>query len=62
MDRVSSVVSFDAGPLADRPLDAHFADADCACGAHYRRPGIVRQGHSIFAASACIFRTPGIAT
>src|SRR5437588_9787802 len=32
MDRVSSVVSFDAGPVADRPLDAHFADADFARG------------------------------
>jgi len=50
--------------LADSPLDAHFADADFACGAHYRRPGIVKQGDSVFATLACIFRTilPGIDT
>jgi hypothetical protein len=65
MDRVSSVVSFDAGPVWPTcPLDAHFADADFACGAHYRRPGIVKQGDSVFATLACIFRTilPGIDT
>src|ERR1700751_1500955 len=33
--------------LAHRTLDTDFADADLARGIHYRRPGIVRQGHAI---------------
>src|ERR1700757_3147777 len=30
------------------PLNADFADADFACGIHYRRPGVVRQGYPVF--------------
>src|ERR1700731_1313932 len=36
--------------LTDGPLDARLADADFAGGVHYRRPGIVRQGHAVFGA------------
>jgi len=32
------------------PLYAHLAHADVARGIHYRRPGIVRQGHPVFGA------------
>src|SRR3984957_2185903 len=35
---------------AHSPLDTDFADADLARSIHYRRPGIVRQGHPVFAA------------
>src|ERR1700712_2872207 len=37
------------------PLDADFADADFAGGVHYRRPGVIRQGHAIFAAIGARF-------
>src|SRR3954470_21207969 len=48
---VFPVVScFEPGGLADGPLDAHFADAYLACGIHYRRPGVVRQGDAVFRA------------
>src|SRR3569832_982426 len=48
---VFPVVScFEPGGLADGPLDAHFADAYFACGIHYRRPGVVRQGDAVFGA------------
>src|SRR3984885_7722745 len=41
--------------LADGPLDAYLADADFAGGAHYRRPGIVRQGHAVLGALSAHF-------
>src|SRR6266566_2161725 len=47
IDRVSFCRFFAALGLACRPLDAHFADADLARGAHYRRPGIIRQGDAV---------------
>src|SRR5205085_7203274 len=43
------------GSLADSSLDADFADADFARGTHYRRPGIVRQGHAVFGALGAHF-------
>src|SRR6478609_4763972 len=33
--------------LAHSPLNAHLADADFAGGIHYRRPGVIRQGHAV---------------
>src|SRR5216683_2308352 len=44
-----------------RPLDAHLAHADLACGVHYCRPGIVRQGHAVLGAltSHFCFRIAG---
>src|SRR5580704_16589546 len=38
-----------------RTLDAHLADADFAGGIHYRRPGVVRQGHAVFGAIGAHF-------
>src|SRR5258708_10804290 len=35
---------------AHSPLYAHLAHADFAGGVHYRRPGIIRQGHPVFGA------------
>src|SRR5258708_4054754 len=37
------------------PLYAHLAHADFARGIHYRRPGIVRQGHAVFGALGAHF-------
>src|SRR6266436_599674 len=37
------------------PLDAHLAHADFAGGVHYRRPGIIRQGHAVFGAIGAHF-------
>src|SRR3989440_3630279 len=36
--------------LTHSPLYTHLAHADVARGIHYRRPGIVRQGHAVFGA------------
>src|ERR1700680_1150383 len=36
-----------ARPLTHGPLNAHLAHADFACGIHYRRPGVIRQGHAV---------------
>src|SRR5713226_3923496 len=36
--------------LTHSPLYTHLAHADVAGGIHYRRPGIVRQGHAVFGA------------
>jgi hypothetical protein len=44
-----------AGALGDGPLDADFADADFACGIHYRRPAVVRQGYPVFGAIGAHF-------
>src|SRR6202166_1632262 len=38
-----------------RPLYAYFADADFAGGVHYRRPGVIRQGHAVFGAVGAHF-------
>src|SRR3978361_1732241 len=44
MDRVSSVVSFAKEWSGRPPAGCSVRRRDFACGAHYRRPGIVRQG------------------
>src|SRR5260370_23514172 len=36
--------------LTHSPLYAQLAHADFAGGIHYRRPGIIRQGHAVFGA------------
>src|ERR1700681_895717 len=38
-----------------RPLYADLADADFAGGVHYRRPGVIRQGHPVFGAIGAHF-------
>src|SRR3954453_639825 len=49
IDRVS-LSCLNRAALACGPLDTHFADAYLACGIHYRRPGVVRQGDAVFGA------------
>src|SRR3979490_1730333 len=51
----SSLRSSNDGKLLDRPLYTDLAHADFASGIHYRRPGIVRQGHAIFGAISAHF-------
>src|SRR6266566_3791049 len=50
--RLLSSVDFLEQPerLLHGPLYARLADADVARGIHYRRPGVVRQGHAVFGA------------
>src|ERR1700730_1799397 len=56
IDRVSLCgFSKCCGSLVRGPLDADFADADLACSIHYRRPGIVGQGYSVFGAFGAHF-------
>src|SRR6185312_12942765 len=45
--RVSSLPFAGDRDLARRPLNGDFADAHLARGVHYRRPGIIRQGHAV---------------